>query len=103
MIVLRGKTEDSQSAPMILLGLALVRVTKESGDGELTTFDPKLGGLINSGERHQTAVGTADETVWVVRLFNRASGGLQFARYVVVYQSEVREGKKMMRTGRRTD
>jgi hypothetical protein len=79
MVILRRQAEDGERTALVPLGLALVRVPKETRHRKLATLDPDARRVLHGLECHHAAVGAADEAIRVVRLFNRASVGLELA------------------------
>lgn len=77
MIVLWRQPKDQERTAIIPLSLALVRVPKQSSDSELAALDPQPRGLVDSLERHETAVGRTDESFRIFRLLDRSSIGLE--------------------------
>jgi len=79
VVILRCKSENRESTAGILSRLPLVGVAEESGNGEFAAFDPEACGLANGLECHQSTIGAAHDTIWVVGAFDWTGRGFKFA------------------------
>lgn len=79
VIVLRGESEDTHSAAVIALDLVLVVIAKKTRNCKLAPFDPETCSVADGFECHESAVGSTDDTVGVVRLLYRSGFWFEFA------------------------
>lgn len=79
VIVLGGEPEDTHGAAVIALDLVLVVIAKKTRNCKLAPFDPEACSVADRFKCHESAVGSTDDAVGIVRLLYRSGFWFEFA------------------------